>query len=156
MPVTGYLGLIKYLLLLLLFLPALAEPEEQAFWIPREGSEIESYLPRDENLRKHGVLYHKKIAHPGEEVRARDILSQLYRDLDRSTLLGVKDVEWGDNPATLISFRGAVGAKELLGRAVVYQGEGESEVLLLVRAPEADPRLLENFEKLRKSHPFQI
>src|SRR5690606_9820869 len=89
----------------------------------------------------------------GSPVVVREVLGSLHRDVEELKVAGQKEVEWRDGVGTLVSFSGKQDGESLLGRMVLASRSDGTEILLLIRHPQADPALLQNFERARRAWP---
>jgi hypothetical protein len=126
---------------------------DEAFWVPRKEPLQEKswvvFVPRKEELAKQAILIYAEL--PNEKpVLVREILSQMYHQVKALKVLGRKPVPWRQGEGTLVSFSGQSGKKKIVGRAVIASTDRGTEVLLLVRHPRSDSRILENYEQVRQ------
>jgi hypothetical protein len=159
------MNLSKYLLPVLLVLlfgsPAFSQEKAGAsFWMaaPEKGPNgiWTVYVPRATGLRQQGMLLSTVLGTPYEPSQSKEVLAQLYSDIEQFKMLGQKEIVFGDAVGSLLSFRGLSGQKSLLGRALLRpEGEGTA-VLLLVRHPQADARLLKSFEVFQEDWTTEL
>lgn len=140
---------------LLLLLASLPIAAEEAFWVPRKEPLAErnwtAYVPANKELAKQAILIHALL--PGEPVEVRQVLGAMYKEVESLKILGRKPVEWRDGEGTLVSFSGKQKDRNIVGRAVIAPSEDGTEVVLLVRHPAADSRIMQSFESLRVRVP---
>ena len=142
---------------LLLFVFGAVSAQADSFWVPRSEPVTKekawsSFVPSEKALSKQAVLLHTVL--PSEEpVMVRHVLSYMHSGVKELKVLGRKDTTWRDSTATIVSFSGLVDDKRVLGRVVLAPTDEGTEVLLLVRHPEANPRILANFKRIVTDWP---
>lgn len=146
----------RSLLILFSFLVLVGSTKaEEAFWVAREeplkDNSWRVYVPSNESLSKQAVLIYAELPTGDTPVVPRQVLSQLYHHVKGLKVMGRKKVAWRDGEGTLVSFSGQVDKKEkVVGRAVVASTQNGTEVLLLVRHPRSDDRIVESYELIRR------
>lgn len=156
--------LLCFSLLIFLIAPGSTIAENKAvvdpFWVLSQqdlgspGSKV--YLPTDKKFANQGFLVYSTLPPTTPPPVLREVLAELYTQVDDLKILGQKQVPWHDGVGDLVSFSGVHEKKKVLGRAVVANSEQGTEILMLVRHPQADPLLLDNFERIRSAWPRDL
>lgn len=140
--------------LLLATVPALAG---EKFWVDASSEfdlDWKIYRPIKKELKNQGFLLHRVLPESADSPHfVREVLSLLYGAVDDFRILGQKEVEWDGRKATLVSFRGEHDEDTLVGRIILAPTDEGTELLFLIRHPEADSSLFESFEEIWKNWP---
>lgn len=111
------------------------------------------YRPKEEKLQKQGFMVYHMSPPQTEPPVVREILGELYGQVQDLRILGQKKVPWRDGEATLVSFSGESEDQTTVGRVIIYASADHTEILMLIRHPEADKSLVDNFERVRANWP---
>jgi len=146
------------LLLTLFCAPAVAKESEAAhFWVAAsedlQNSKWQVFVPEPTELRKRGMLFYGKLDKRYQPSQSREILGELYAEIEDFRVLGSKSVAWAQRPATLLSFSGRAGKQVLRGRAVLADSGLGTELLLLIGDRGSHTQLEKNFRIVRKQWP---
>ena len=145
----------RALSLLLTFLLSCCSAAEDNFWVVREEPLKDkawvAYVPAKEDLAKQAVLLYAELPSGESPILVRQVLSQMYRQVKDLKVLGRKPVQWRQGDGTLVSFSGYTGKRRVVGRAVIASTERGTEVFMLVRHPQSNPKIVESYEQVRQS-----
>lgn len=146
---------LSFLLVLATLCTGLARESTKAFWtdcsseFSKDGWKV--YKPVDKKLSKHGYLVVTTLDQPFQDIRPQHVLGELYGQIDQLSVMGQKEATVGGQPGLLLSFRGAMKEKALVGRAA-FSADGEkTKLMMLVRHTEASDKLIDAFEDLVKA-----
>jgi hypothetical protein len=141
------------IVLLVFWLLAGWSAAEEGFWVtrtePLKENHWVTFVPAKETLAKQAVLIYAELPQAKEPILVRQVLSEMYSQVEDLKVLGRKPVAWRDGEGTLVSFSGLSGKNKVVGRAVIASTERGTEVFLLVRHPRSDARIMKSYEELR-------
>lgn len=147
-------SLVRSRLALLLFFLAAAALAEEPFWVVRQEPLKETswvaFVPAKKELAKQAVLVYASLPPSEQPPEIRHILGEMYSQVDGLKILGRKPVTWREGEGTLVSFSGRSDSSKVLGRAVIAATEHGTEVLMLVRHPQSDARIVKSFDQVRQ------